>query len=97
MLRSEGEMRSHSRNHQQEKAIELRREVENLRISLGNSDSQIMSYRRRMVSLEEELQDIEKFERRNGEKGGWVSLKKNSQMEDTDYGVLKKTPKYNPY
>ena len=64
LLRSEGEMRSHSRNHQQEKAIQLRREVENLRAQLSNCDSQIVSYKRRVISLDEEMQEVEKCERR---------------------------------
>ena len=64
LLRSEGEMRSFSRNHQQEKAIQVRREVESLRGQLSNCDSQIMSYRRRMIALDEEMQDVEKCERR---------------------------------
>ena len=64
LLRSEGEMRSFSRNHQQDKAIQLRREVESMRTQLSNCDSQIMSYRRRMLALDEEMQDVEKCERR---------------------------------
>lgn len=64
LLRNEGEMRSFSRNHQQEKAIQLRREVESMRAQLCNCDSQIMSYKRRMLALDEEMQDVEKSERR---------------------------------
>ena len=64
LLRSESEMRSFSRNHQQEKALGVRKEVENLRGQLGNCDSQIMSYKRRMLALEDEMKDVEKVERR---------------------------------
>lgn len=64
LLRSEGEMRSLSRNHQQEKAIQVRKEVESLRTQLSNCDSQILTYKRRMITLEEEMHDVEKCERR---------------------------------
>jgi chromosome segregation ATPase len=64
LLRSESEMRSLSRNHQQDKALFVRKEVESLRSQLCNCDSQIMSFKRRALSLDEELKETEKIERR---------------------------------
>ncbi|CAG9317498.1 unnamed protein product [Blepharisma stoltei] len=64
LLRSESEMRSLARSSQQEKAIQVRKEVESLRTQLNNCDSQIQSHKRRMFNMEEELKEIETIERR---------------------------------
>ena len=64
LLRSESEMRSLSRNHQQDKALAARKEVEALRGQLSNCDSQIMTYKRRVLAMDEEMKDVEKVERR---------------------------------
>jgi chromosome segregation ATPase len=112
LLRTEGDMRSYSRNHQQDKAIEIRREVESLRVQLSNCDSQITSYKRRMISLDEEMQELGKCERRryamhSETEKSYVQLQEelgyknrelqNSQLSVYDLKRKQDTEKYNTF
>ena len=89
LLRSEGEMRNYSRNHQQEKAIQLRKEVENLREHLSNCDLQVMSYKRKAISLDEELHEVEKCERRRNtiykeNEKGYAQIRNDSDFKNKE-------------
>ena len=64
LLTAEAEMRIKARGRSNEEAVMWRKEVESLRNSLSNCNTQLDLNRKRMNSLEEELKEIENSERR---------------------------------
>jgi hypothetical protein len=64
LLSKEAEMRVQTRTGDRQQAAELRKEVESLRLQLGNCETQIGLLRRQMAQFDAELQEAERVEKR---------------------------------